>query len=553
MLLSLAIRDFVIVDTLELDFTAGFTVLTGETGAGKSIIIDALSLLLGGRGDGSLVRAGCERAELSARFDLARLPVLADWLAEQALADEGGELLVRRMLDASGRSRCFLNGRAATLAQLKTAGEWLVDIHGQHAHQSLVKPDTQRELLDAYAQSGELVASVAERHRVWQDARQARLDAEQHAAAYALERERLTWQINEVNELNPQPGEWDTLGQQHQRLANAAELQDEARHALNALSDDEGNLISAVAQLQGRLTRFAGVDTRLAPVAALLDSVDAELREALYALRDYVEDIEQNPEELAQVEKRIDALHACARKFRLRPEDLPQRLADWRQQLAELDNVADLDGLLASEAEALSALREAAEVLSVRRRRAASELAERISAEMHTLAMAGSRFDIVLTPLATPGAHGAESVEYQVAANAGSPLRPLAKVASGGELSRISLALQVVTSAVAAVPTLIFDEVDVGIGGRVAEVVGKLLQRLGEQYQVLCITHLPQVAARGDVQWQVSKSGEGEAGAVISRIRPLSSKERVEEIARMLGGEQITATTRRHAREMLAG
>ncbi len=295
MLLSLAIRDFVIVDTLELDFTAGFTVLTGETGAGKSIIIDALSLLLGGRGDGSLVRAGCERAELSARFDLARLPVLADWLAEQALADEGGELLVRRMLDASGRSRCFLNGRAATLAQLKTAGEWLVDIHGQHAHQSLVKPDTQRELLDAYAQSGELVASVAERHRIWQDARQARLDAEQHAAAYALERERLTWQINEVNELNPQPGEWDTLGQQHQRLANAAELQDEARHALNALSDDEGNLISAVAQLQGRLTRFAGVDTRLAPVAALLDSVDAELREALYALRDYVGDIEQNP------------------------------------------------------------------------------------------------------------------------------------------------------------------------------------------------------------------------------------------------------------------
>jgi DNA repair protein RecN (Recombination protein N) len=553
MLLSLAIRDFVIVDTLELDFAAGFTVLTGETGAGKSIIIDALSLLLGGRGDGSLVRSGRDRAELSARFDLSRVPALGNWLGEQALADDSGELLVRRMLDANGRSRCFVNGHAATLAQLKTAGEWLIDIHGQHAHQSLVKTDTQRDLLDAYAQAEALVSQVRQQHADWQSARQARLDAEQHAAAYALERERLTWQISELSDLNLQAGEWDTLGQQHQRLANAAELQSEAQIALNALSDDDGNLISALAQLQGRLTRLCAMDNRLAPITALLDSVDAELRETLYALRDYVEDVEQNPQELAQVEKRIDTLHAAARKFRLRPEDLPQRLADWQQQLAALDDVADMDALIAREADALLSLRQIASQLSARRQQAASELAARISAEMHCLAMEGSQFDIVLTALEQPNAYGAESVEYHVAANAGTPLRPLAKVASGGELSRISLALQVVTSEVAAVPTLIFDEVDVGIGGRVAEVVGKLLKRLGDRYQVLCITHLPQVAARGDVQWQVAKSGEGETGSVVSRIRPLNSKERVEEIARMLGGEQITPTTRRHAKEMLVG
>ena len=549
MLLTLSIRYFVIVDALELEFARGFTVLTGETGAGKSIILDALGLLLGGRGDGALVREGCDRAELAASFDIAALPELTDWLAEQELAGDDNELLIRRVLDGNGRSRCWLNGQPVTLAQLKTAGEWLIDIHGQHAHKSLTKTDIQRKLLDAYAGAGEVAAAVRSAFEAWQSVKKIRQDAERHAAEFERERERLEWQISELAELDLREGEWDELSQTHGRLANAAELIDTAQWATDALSEADDNVLSTINQLQTRLGRMADVDARLKDAVELLDSVEAELREAVYSLRNYSSDVEQDPGELVRIEARIDKLYGLARKYRIRPEELPGKLAAWREELSRLAASADIDELIAQESRLERHYREVADQLSIARQRAAVELGERISEEMQGLAMSGARFAIELAPLAAPSGAGMESVEYLVAANAGTSLRPLAKVASGGELSRISLALQVVTSQVAAVPTLIFDEVDVGIGGRVAEVVGKLLKRLGERYQVLCVTHLPQVAACGNAHWQVSKTAS--QGRTTSRIDALDEPQRIDEIARMLGGEHITDTTRRHAAEML--
>ncbi|ACO74201.1 RecN [Laribacter hongkongensis HLHK9] len=550
MLLSLSIRHFVIVDTLELDFCSGFTVLTGETGAGKSIILDALGLLLGGRGDGSLVRHGEERAELAATFDLQALPELARQLADDALVEAGDtELLIRRVIDASGRSRCWLNGRSATLAQLKDIGEALVDIHGQHAHQSLNKPDTQRRLLDAYAGAVGLATEVRSCFDTWQTVKHQRQEAERHAAEFERERERLVWQISELAELQLAPDEWEQLTAQHSRLAHAQELTEAAHSAVELINEADGAILSQLAQVQSRLGKLADVDPQLKDTVGLLDSVEAELREVVYALRDYGGDIEQDPAELYRVENRIDTLYSMARKFRVRPEELPEKLAGWQAELARLSESTDIDALIEAETRAERAYCEVAEQLSLARQHAAIELSGRISDEMQNLAMQGARFAIELAPLAAPAASGMESVEYLVAANAGTTLRPLSKVASGGELSRISLAFQVVASEVARVPTLIFDEVDVGIGGRVAEVVGRLLRRLGERYQVLCITHLPQVAACGNSHWQVAKRLDG--GRTVSSIQPLSEAERVEEVARMLGGEQITDTTRQHAAELL--
>ncbi len=549
MLISLSVRDFVIVDALELDFTEGFTVLTGETGAGKSILLDALSLLLGDRAEGGEVREGADRAELAAVFDIARLPALAAWLASHDLAGEDDELLIRRALDKNGRSRAQVNGRIATLAQLREIGDHLLDIHGQHAHQSLVRADTQRGLLDAYAGALALASDVADAWQDWQHARRAREDAERLSRESEVERERLTWQIGELAELALTADEWKDLNQQHSRLANAVELTQSAQHAVDALSEMDGNCLSLLGLVQNRLSRLAGVDPRLAETLALLDSVDAELREVVYSLRDYASGLDEDPAELVRIETRIDQAMSLARKYRCQPQDLPEKLADWQQQLDQLEASADQAALAVAEQAALARYRTQAESLSAKRRQAAGELSGRISKEMHHLAMGGARFAIELSALADPTAHGMESVEYLVAANAGATLRPLAKVASGGELSRISLAMQVVISQVASVPTLIFDEVDVGIGGRVAEVVGKLLKELGRRYQVLAITHLPQVASCGDAHWRVAKRDEG--GRTVSRISVLDTGARVDELARMLGGEAITDTTRQHAAEML--
>jgi DNA repair protein RecN (Recombination protein N) len=549
MLLSLLVKDFVIVDSIALDFAPGFTVLTGETGAGKSILLDALGLLLGDRAEGSLVREGAEKAEISAEFDSRQRPEIKAWLQENALSGDDDIVLIRRVLDKSGRSRSFINGQPATLSQLKQLGEFLVDIHGQHAHQSLVKSEAQRELLDAYAGSSSLAREVHQAWQEWQAARKARSDADKLSRESEVERERLTWQINELTELGLQQDEWAGLNQSHSRLANAAELVQSAQYAVDTLSEMEGNCLSVLTQVQTRLSKLANLDPRLADTLSLLDSVDAELREVVYSLRDYASDIDEDPGQLQNVESRIDSLMSMARKYRVQPQELPLKLEDWQTQLAALEASTDSEALALAETASLSRYRTLAEALSGKRRQAASELSARIGKEMQQLAMSSARFAIELAALAEPGAHGLESIEYLVAANAGTCLRPLAKVASGGELSRISLAMQVVISQVASVPTLIFDEVDVGIGGRVAEVIGHMLKQLGQRYQVLCITHLPQVASCGEQHWQVSKREEKKR--VVSRITPLEHEQRVLEIARMLGGAELTQTTRQHAAEML--
>ncbi|MBV8046317.1 MAG: DNA repair protein RecN [Paludibacterium sp.] len=551
MLLSLSIKDFVIVDELALDFAAGFTVLTGETGAGKSIILDALGLALGDRSEGAqIVREGCERADISARFALDGRGDLAQWLADNELTGDDDEILLRRVIDKNGRSKSLINGQQATLAQLKQLGDALIDIHGQHAHQSLSRADTQRALLDAYAGADALVDAVAGHWQQWQSARRARRDAEQNAQQTQNERERLDWQIQDVAALAIQPGEWEMLNQNHDRLANAAELLQSAQMAVDALSEMDGSCLSILAAVHNRLGKLAHLDPRLEEVQALLTSVDVELSEAVHGLRDYASHVDDDPRQLEDMARRLDALMSMARKYRCQPQELLERLEDWQQQRSALDAAADLAALTQAERAAEDAYRQAAGKLGAARRKAAGELGRRVAQEMQTLAMSGARFDIALTELDSPSAHGLEDVEYLVATNAGTRLQPLGKIASGGELSRISLALQVAISQVARVPTLIFDEVDVGIGGRVAEVVGRKLKALGQHYQVLCVTHLPQVASCGDQHWQVSK--DVKKNQTLSRIRVLDAQERVAEVARMLGGVEITDATRHHAAEMLA-
>ena len=551
MLTQLSIRDFAIVDQLELEFGRGFTALTGETGAGKSILIDALSLALGERAGAELVRAGCERAEVTAEFASERVTEVQSWLREQALeGDDGGRLLLRRLIDAGGRSRAFINGRAATLNQLREVGERLVDIHGQHAHQSLLKAEMQRAVLDDHAGLSELAAETGAAFREWEKLCRARTEHQTHAAARSAEREQLAWQVEELMRLAPAPGEWDAIQSEHGRLAHAASLIEGAQGAMDSLSDAEGAALAVLSGVLSRLRPLVEYDATLADTVALLESGEANLREAAYALRHYVDRVELDPARLREVEARLDALHSAARKFHARPEPLRERLAELAARLAELETATDLEALAKQEQSARSRYDGLAATLSAERRKAAAKLAREVTAAMKELAMAGGRFEVELRSLLPDGSSGGnELVEFLVTTNPGVPPRPLAKVASGGELSRVSLAIQVITSKAARVPTLIFDEVDAGIGGAVAEVVGRKLRSLGEDRQVLVVTHLPQVAAQATEQWSVAK-GMGSAG-VRSRVTVLDRNSRIEEIARMLGGVSITPTTRKHAAEML--
>ncbi len=549
MLRRLTIRDFVIVDRLELDFEAGFGALTGETGAGKSILLDALGLALGDRADAAAVRTGRERAEVCAEFDLPPDGPLAAWLAEQALEVEDGALILRRVVEAGGRSRAWLNGTPVTLAQLREAGEWLCDIHGQHAHHALLRADAQRALLDAHAGAAEAAAEVAARYRDWRQAVERRERAEHDSAASERERELLAWQVRELEELAFDADEWQDLNQEHARLAHAAGLMSGADEVLVALGDGELAAAPTLASLGNKVGEMAGIDASLEEVRSLLADAAIQADEALHALRRYRDRLDLDPERLAEVEGRIAAVTDLARKHRAAPEELPVLLADWRRRLEELSASADPARLAEQEAAARKAYDTAARQLGALRRPAAAALSAEVSEAMQTLAIAGGRFEASLIPLPDGSAHGDETVEFLVAANPSQPLRPLAKVASGGELSRIGLAIQVMTSRDSATPTLIFDEVDVGIGGGVAEIVGKLLHRLGRERQVLCVTHLPQVAACADWQWNIAKAEQG--GEVLSRVSVLDQGARVEEIARMLGGVNITETTRRHAAEML--
>ncbi len=548
MLKFLSIRDFVIVASLELDFAAGFTALTGETGAGKSILIDALSLALGERGDASMVRAGCERAEICAEFD-ASLAV-QNWLSEQDLAGDEGVCLLRRVLEAGGRSRGFINGRPATLQQLREVGEMLLAIHGQHAHQALLRADAQRELLDSYAGLLTDAAQVGAHYQSWQALRSKRLMLTENAAAVVAERELLQFQSEELAGLNFNLADWQSEQADYARLSHSASLLETAEFGIDMLSEADNACLTQLSSLTTRMRDALEHDASLADTLKMLESAQAELQESVYALRHYQQHLDNDPQALETLATRIQNVMDAARKYRVTPENLAEVLQRNRQRLDELGGDADLAELEKQEHAAQKIYQQAAQKLTLARQKSATKLSAEITAAMQTLAMQGGAFNVLLQPLKEGNAHGLESIDLQVAANPGVPARSLAKVASGGELSRISLAIQVATSKLASVPTLIFDEVDSGIGGRVAEIVGQLLRQLGTHYQVLCVTHLPQVAACANQQWQVSKAVE--QGVTLSHIAVLDEAQRVAEIARMLGGATLTDTTRKHAAEMLA-
>ncbi len=549
MLRLLSIRNFVVVEDLDLELDRGFSVLTGETGAGKSILLDALGLLLGDRFELRQLRPGADRAELAAAFDIDDRPAVAAWLDEQGLATDEGSLLLRRTLDAQGRSRAWINGRPATLAQLKEAGEMLVDLHGQQVHQSLLAADAQRSLVDAFGGFSSLARETAATWRAWRIAADRRDAASDAARASAAELEFLDTRRHEIAALAVTADEWATLSQTQSRLAHATALLEAAATGEEQLTENDAALTRRLGALIAKLDANAAHDPALAEIIALLEPARIQLDEAARALRAYRQKLELDPGELARVEERLTAIHDVARKHRVRPEALPALLAETETRLAALAESADTAALAKKAADAETAYRALAGQLSKKRAFAVTELAQRVTAAMQALAMAGGRFEIAVSAPPAPAAYGLEQIEFQVASHPKQAPGPLAKVASGGELSRVALAIQVVTSDVGEVPTLIFDEIDVGIGGAVAATVGRLMQSLGVRRQVLCVTHLPQVAAFADAHFRVVKHGD--AKMVRTNVEPLAVAARVEELARMLAGTEITAKTRAHAKELL--
>ncbi len=555
MLRFLNIQDFVIVDRMEVEFGRGFTVLTGETGAGKSILIDALSLSLGERSDAGQVRNGSKRAEISAEFDVSESPELLAWLRENDLEGHGDDdnvCLMRRVIEAGGRSRGFINGRPATLQQLRMVGGKLVDIHGQHEHQSLLRTEEQRDLLDAFSGSRELAQAVATSYRRWQSLQKRRIEWEQNTTSFEQEREQLELQSRELLTLNFSPDEWQTLKSDHSRLSHSASLLEAVHTCLEILSESESASLAQINLSTSRLKGLLQYDAGLKGVLDMLDSAQIQLQEAVYELGRYKQGLDLDPKILREMEERLSVVHAAARKYRVVPDEIPNLLKTFTEKLDGLNQIGDGEAMMKEEAIAKDVYLKLAKKLSVVRDGAARKLTQQVTAAMQTLAMEGGKFSVTQAPLEQGNAHGMEQIEFEVSPHQGMPLRPLAKVVSGGELSRISLAIQVITSKVGVVPTLIFDEVDAGIGGRIAEIVGELLKKLGAERQVMCVTHLAQVASAGNQQWQVAKSGDPDNGGnVLSHVTVLKDEERIEEIARMLGGVKITETTRKHAAEML--
>jgi len=559
MLQSLSIRDFVIVSELNLEFSAGFTVLTGETGAGKSILIDALSLALGARAESGVIRGDCEKAEVNAMFSIRFNQQAQDWLREADLSADEDELMLRRVMYADGRTRAFINGTPVSVAQQKALGELLIDIYSQNAHHSLLKLSTQREVLDQFAGMSELAFEVSQLYKTWQQLHQQRLDAENNAQANAEELALLQDKVTDIKAVAISNEDWQALQQAHIKLSNGAHLMTGCATARAQMSDGELSALALLHRAQQGLSQLTAFDPALTEATNLLDSALIQLQETDRFLNRYCQQTDLDAEALANLDAQIQALHQTARKYRTQPELLLDLLETTQARLQLLAQNAD-DGALASqEADALQAYMLKASQLSAERQVAALTLGERISTYMQDLSLNGGRFEVSLAAN-TMASHGLEAVEFLVAGHAGVPPRPLSKVASGGELSRISLAIRVATAKKESIPTMIFDEVDVGIGGGVAEVVGRLLKELGEkvpsapgqqdvQRQVLVITHLPQVAALGCYHLQVSKSLND--GQTLSTIRPLNDDERVDEVARMLGGVEITQTTRQHAKEML--
>jgi len=550
MLTQLRICDFAIVEDLELELAPGMTAVTGETGAGKSILVDAIGLLLGDRADSSTIRYGAERTDISAAFDLDLLPAARAWLAERDL-DREQDCQLRRVVASNGRSRNYINGVPQPAQALRELGELLVDIHGQHEHQSLVRRDAQRQLLDDYAGHQTLIAEMEQHYRAWSQLRQELRDLRQASSERDARLDILRYHLRELAALNLADGEIAKLEFEQRRLAHSSQLLDTGQRLLIWLTEgDEDAVADRLNQSLRELEGLSRLDARLAPMSELLNAALIQVQEASSELRDYVQDLDLDPEHLAQVEQRLAAAHQLARKHRVATEELPALRARFEAELDRLEHSETrLEALQQAVHDALAAYRRHADELTERRAVAARELGERVSKALAGLGMPGGRFSILLERLDKPAPTGLETVEFQVSANPGQPLRPLAKVASGGELSRISLAIQVITAHAARIPTLIFDEVDSGIGGGVAEVVGRQLRALGGNRQVLCVTHLPQVAAQAHQQLKVEKQTDG--ATTHTQVASLNAEERVTEIARMLGGLELTMNTLAHAREMV--
>jgi DNA repair protein RecN (Recombination protein N) len=553
MLRHLQIRNFAVVEELDLEFGAGMTVFTGETGAGKSILIDALGLILGDRADSGIIRGEAARAEIAATFETGPgIPGLAELLAGQELAADGGEILIRRVVGRDGRSRGFINGAPVAVQTLRAVGECLVDVHGQHEHQSLAKRDVQRDLLDQFGGHEAELAAVRRAAADWREAARALEEIGSSGAIHEAELALLRYQIDELTAADLKPDEFAALEAEYRRLSNASRLQEALQGMLAGLYEGEVSVHARAGRALRELQELARIDAALAPPAELLDGALIQIGEATDGLRDYLEKVDLDPARLGKVESRLDELHALARKHHIQPRDLCEHFAALKAQLRALENssVAAAD-LAARQAEALARYATAAAALRKRREAAAREFGRAVTAQMKKLGMPDGRFSVQLAeaPAERPQAHGADQVEYLVGINPGQPDRPLTRVASGGELSRISLAIQVAGGRDSGIPTLIFDEVDAGVGGAIAEVVGRLLRQLAAKRQVICVTHLPQVAALSNHHFLVAKTSEKKN--TWTTATALRDRDREEEIARMLGGMKISDKTRAHAREML--
>ena len=543
----ITLKDFVIVKHLELDLSNGFSVLSGETGAGKSILIDAIQLALGSRAESSVIREGASKTEITLEIEASKS--LEPWLEEQGFSFEPGqtELLLQRVIDTGGKSRAWINASPATATQLREIGERLIDIHGQHAWQSLTRPNSVRALLDAYAG-----ISTAPLLRLWNEWREAKLElarARTEQDKLHSERERLIWQITEVDKLAPEANEWETLNTQHTRLANAQTLIEVAQKAYNALQGDEEGANQFIANAQSELDSNAHLDPEFNELSEALASASAQISDVAHSLQSWLKRTDLDPERLAELDERMSLWLSLARRYKRQPGELPELYVSWKTELQRLDRAVDLGALEASELAAQKAYNAQAKDIGKLRGQAAPKLSSAITQAMQGLGMQGGSFVVQIDAADQPGPYGLEEVAFLVAAHSGATPRAVAKVASGGELSRISLAIAVTTSQLGEAQTLIFDEVDSGVGGAVAQTVGKLMKKLGQDRQVLAVTHLPQVAACADHHWVVSKSPS--SGGTLSQMQCVTNEERVKEIARMLGGEALSETTLAHAKEML--
>ncbi|MCS2159948.1 DNA repair protein RecN [Scandinavium sp. H11S7] len=552
MLAQLTISNFAIVRELEIDFHSGMTAITGETGAGKSIAIDALGLCLGGRAEGDIVRTGATRADLCARFVLKDTPAAQRWLEQNQLED-GRECLLRRVISSDGRSRGFINGTAVPLSQLRELGQLLIQIHGQHAHQLLVKPEHQKSLLDGYTGESVLTQRMAEQYRQWHQSCRDLAQHQQLSHERIARAELLQYQLKELNEFQPLAGEFEQIDEEYKRLANSGQLISTSQHVMSILADGEdANLLSQLYSARQLVTELVSMDSKVSGVLEMLEEAAIQLSEASDELRHYCDRLDLDPNRLFELEQRISRQIALARKHNVPPEELPafyQSLLDEQQQLDDQADSAETLSLAVTKHHQQAL--ETAEQLHALRQASATELAGLITDSMHSLSMPHGLFAIDVSFEANHlTAEGADRIEFRVTTNPGQPLQPIAKVASGGELSRIALSIQVITARKMETPALIFDEVDVGISGPTAAVVGKLLRQLGESTQVMCVTHLPQVAGCGHHHFYVSKETDG--AMTETHMQPLDKRARLQELARLLGGSEVTRNTLANAKELLA-